>query len=99
MVEMVKEQARKHLPESTAILFGSEARGEARPDSDIDLLVLVPENTVSPERQHFIANTFYEVELQTGIVISSLVMPRQQWENPSVMTLFYMNVKREGIVL
>lgn len=33
-------------------LFGSRARGDARPDSDIDLLVIVQQATLSPlERQ------------------------------------------------
>jgi predicted nucleotidyltransferase len=27
------------------ILFGSRARGDARPDSDLDLLVVMPEGT------------------------------------------------------
>lgn len=30
-------------PDATTILYGSEARGEARPDSDIDVLVLLPD--------------------------------------------------------
>jgi uncharacterized protein len=34
------------------ILFGSQARGEARRDSDIDLLVVVDDNT-SPEKLHW----------------------------------------------
>jgi len=34
------------------VLFGSRARGEARPDSDIDLLVVMAQPTLSPtERQ------------------------------------------------
>ena len=34
------------------LLFGSRARGEARPDSDIDLLVVMPQPTLTPlERQ------------------------------------------------
>ena len=34
------------------VLFGSRARGEARPDSDIDLLVVRPQPTLTPtERQ------------------------------------------------
>jgi uncharacterized protein len=30
-------------PDAKVILFGSHARGEARPDSDLDLLVIEPE--------------------------------------------------------
>ena len=34
------------------VLFGSRARGEARPDSDIDLLMVMPQPTLTPiERQ------------------------------------------------
>ena len=87
------------MPDVQTILYGSEARGDARPDSDIDVLVLVPEERVSPEREHYIASKFYEIEIQTGVIISSLVMPRKQWDVPMVKTPFYQNVKREGILL
>ncbi|MFA7239352.1 MAG: nucleotidyltransferase domain-containing protein [Sulfuricellaceae bacterium] len=45
MVEMI---VREVAPE-TIILFGSRARGDARPDSDIDLLV-VEKKPFSPQR-------------------------------------------------
>ncbi|MCC8197935.1 MAG: nucleotidyltransferase domain-containing protein [Tannerellaceae bacterium] len=38
----------KELPvQATVILFGNEARGEARPDSDIDLLILIDKDELT----------------------------------------------------
>ena len=36
---------------SRLVLFGSRARGEARPDSDIDLLVVMPQPTLTPQER------------------------------------------------
>lgn len=99
VVNRIRKQIKTFLPEARTILYGSEARGDARQDSDIDLLILVPEEEVLPEREYAIASKLFEIELNTGVVISSLVMPRKQWENPRVMTPFYNNVKREGMLL
>jgi predicted nucleotidyltransferase len=49
-------------------LFGSEARGDAGPDSDLDFLVVVPDD-LSPERLHtasvysFVSGTGYAKDI------------------------------------
>lgn len=87
------------MPEVQVILYGSEARGDAREDSDIDLLVLTPGGYISPGHEHDIIRKMYEIELQTGVIINPLIMPRDKWENNPLQTPFSLNVRREGIAL
>lgn len=82
-----------------AILYGSEARGDARPDSDIDLLILVDTDKLTLADEEAITRPLYEIELNTGVEISPFVMPRHLWENRPITTPFYLNVMKDGIVL
>jgi predicted nucleotidyltransferase len=81
------------------ILYGSEARGDAHPDSDIDLLVLVDKDKLSYADKDSIIAPFYDIELETGVIISTLIMPRKEWENRPFLTPFQYNVNKEGIIL
>lgn len=47
IVRQIKEAIRRKDANATAILYGSEARGETRADGDIDILILVDGNKVS----------------------------------------------------
>ena len=86
-------------PGVQTILYGSEARGDARPDSDIDLLVLVDTDKLTYSDKDKIIAPFYDIELESGIIISTLIMPRKEWENRPFLTPFQYNVNKEGVTL
>ncbi len=80
-------------------MFGSEARGDARPDSDIDLLVLLDGDSLTLEREEAITVPLYDLEIKTGVAISPIVMLKKAWESRPFKTPFYINIRNEGIVL
>ena len=78
-------------------IYGSEARGDARPDSDIDLLILFNQEKVSHQEETVLYDITYPIELDTGVPISLFILPRHQWE--SRMTPFRDNVQNDRIRL
>lgn len=86
-------------PEILTIMYGSEARGDARTDSDIDLLILVDKERGSINEEENIISPLYDLELQSGVPISARVLPKSVWENRWLKNDFYLNVQNEGILL
>jgi predicted nucleotidyltransferase len=79
------------------ILFGSRARGEAQPDSDVDVLVVVngPVDYASliPRTSEVVAR----LSLAYDLVISRAFVSREDYM--SGQSPFLCNVRREGIAL
>ena len=99
IVRKAEQAIRAIEPDAEIILFGSEARGDARPDSDIDLLVLLSGDKKSVDREMEICGQMMLLKIQTGIYVSPKVYLKKDWENRPFVTPFYLNVMREGIVL
>lgn len=99
ILQYIKKSVRKVSPGAKIILYGSEARGESRPDSDIDVLILADTEDLTYNDRTAITDSIYDIELKTGVIISPLVYTQKQWENRLFKTPFYINIMNEGIRL
>lgn len=86
-------------PNATTILYGLEARGDARPDSDIDLLILVDGDKLDLKKEEEYTTPLFMIEWKTGVLVSPMVMLRKDWEHRPLITPFYINVENEGVRL
>ena len=78
-------------------LFGSLARGEDRPDSDYDLMVIVPDDA-PPERTR--SRLAYEALRGTGIAADVLVWTHSRFQRRAhVVASLPATVLREGVLL
>ena len=85
-----------------AWLYGSRARGDARPDSDADVAVILsgPKGRASTVAVEMAAVEF-DVLLDTGILVSAVPIWIEDWREPSLHAnpYFIENIKRDGIAL
>lgn len=85
-------------PSAEIILFGSEARGTAGKNSDIDLLIIL-EKQPSYQRQDELYKPIYKLELKYEKVISPFFIGKEEWEEESRKSPFYYEVQEDGIKL
>jgi predicted nucleotidyltransferase len=79
-------------------LFGSKARGDSTPESDIDVLVVLEDYDWQVEKAVY--GLCYDVGLEFGIFISAALYSRREYTSRLTRaTPFYRNVAREGVAV
>ncbi|MGB4415117.1 MAG: nucleotidyltransferase domain-containing protein [Paludibacter sp.] len=80
-------------------LYGSRAKGTAKKDSDWDLLILLNREKITPEHEKEITYPLFDLEFETGEIISPMVYSENEWNTKYCITPFYRNVMKEGRLL
>ncbi len=78
------------------LLYGSKARGDSTPDSDIDVLIILSEE--SEQIRHEILNIASQTSLEYDVLLSPHVIGEARFREKRDFT-YYRNVARDAIQL
>jgi predicted nucleotidyltransferase len=99
LIDQIRHTVHTVEPQAEIILYGSRSRGDAILESDWDLLILV-DGLVNDERVDRLRHSLYEIEWDSGEVISSIVRNREEWESDIYRAIpFHQRVQQEGMRL
>ena len=99
LFRIIKDTVVSIEPTASLILFGSYARNENKKDSDVDLLILLDRSELTRNDVNRIKYPLYDIEFETGKIISPIVFTKDEWQKKHSITPFFENVSREGILL
>lgn len=99
ILAQIKEIVRKKDPSAKIYLYGSRAKGTEKDSSDWDLLILLNRENITPKLEQEITYSLYDLEFDTGKIISPMLYTEKEWYTKYKVTPFYHNVMTEGKLL
>ena len=98
IVSLIRDTIRASEPTAQIILYGSRARGDAREDSDWDVLAIIDKPRLTLQDRSNLQFPVWDKGLALGQEINVFPYTRRQWEQ-APPSLFKYNVMKEGIML
>jgi predicted nucleotidyltransferase len=99
VLNRIKKMLATTLPkQAVAMLYGSQARGDARHDSDWDILIVLDKERLMPEDYDTITYPLTKLGWDLGKEINPIMYTKTEWE-ASRITPFYHNVLKDAIAL
>jgi uncharacterized protein len=92
---LLQEKVKLHQ----AIVFGSRARGDSDPESDMDVLVILDEPK-TPQVRNAVSDCAWKAGFPEGVLVASVVFTREECDaGPERYSPFVESVRTEGIPL
>lgn len=99
IITKIRNVAKSIIPKGgSAVLYGSQARGDAHAGSDWDILVLLNKDRLVQEDYDRVSYPFVMLGCDLGEEINPILYTTQEWHDYSI-TPFFENVNRDGIKL
>jgi predicted nucleotidyltransferase len=84
----------------SVILYGSYARGDFEPDSDIDIMILLDLSDMEIKTyRHQLSGLTYDFNMDHELDIKPIAKSQEQFEKWQDSYPFYNNVNKEGVKL
>ena len=99
IIAAISQKAKEIAPQGAeVILFGSQARGDARPGSDWDVLILLDKEKITSKDFDDYSYPFWELGWDYDEMINALLFTKKEWYQ-NIASPLYENVTRDGIRL
>ena len=99
VLQAISKRAHEVTPRgSTILLFGSRARGDARPDSDWDVLVLLDKEKITSDDHDNISYSLFDLGLDYKELVNTVLFTKKDWQDNRI-AVFRHNVLEDAIPL
>ena len=98
ILKQISKKLHALAPNASSVLFGSRARGDAKPESDWDILILLDKERIELSDHDTIVYPLYELGWNLNLNLSVKLYTKKEWARRH-FTLFYKNIEKEGIAL
>ena len=98
IINQFASTVRQHFPDAQIWAFGSRARGDARPDSDFDICIVV--DSLNPTVKQKISHIAWEIGFNHERLITTVKYARNQFnQGPCSISPLVQTIRHEGIAV
>lgn len=99
-LKLLKENLNKQFPgKITLYVFGSVARGDFYPESDIDVLILF-DGDLTREVEKKILDVSFHIELDKDVVYGLMIESKNEWQTPLFCAMpIHKKIDIEGVLV